>query len=226
GDVHTGGSISVPVPDGEYFCEKGDGGTPGVVSYQTGTPDFSSGSVSETDWLANTSFSRKKYEYFRQLLGISPDDEDSFDSFADIGDDIVYYSSNGVDINTGAGSFPAGKKAAILVNGNVNINDNISVPDGSFLAFIALGNIEVADSVSQINGVYITDSKFEAGTNETTALECYGTFIANSFEMEGRDLGETNETTPGVKFIYRPDLWLNAPKELLIPSYTWQELAP
>lgn len=220
GDVHAKGNITVPVADGEYFSEDGSGGTPGVVSYETGTPDFSPGRVSSTGWLANTNFSRKNYDYFYQLLG-SPT-VDNFNDLNSITADGIYYSADNVDINAG---FPGGRKAMVLVNGNVDIKTNIDVPIGSFLAIIASGKIDIADSVSRVEGIFIADGAFDAGT-AATALTAEGMFVANSFDLDGRDLGALNESTPAIKFIYRPDLWLNAPAELLIPSYTWQELAP
>ena len=101
------------------------------------------------------------------------------------------------------------------------------------MAIIASGNLEVSGAdpiVTQIEGVYIVDGSFEIGAaDEGNDFTGEGIFIAGSFEgMEStnRDLGENNATDPAVKFHFRPDLWLNAPDVLWIPSYTWQELAP
>lgn len=229
GDVHSQGNVYSYIPNQAtegYFSLKGTGDTPGVVSYKNDY-DFKSGTgkgedkVSSTGWLAKTEFSGKYYDYFNQLLG-SPTVE-SFTGALPT-EDGVYYSATEKTLS-GSWSLPANRKIIILVKGKVSIPSNIDVPADSFLAIIAEGDIEIANSVSQIEGVFISDLEFNSGTTVGTALTGEGMFIAKSFGL-ARDLGALNETTPSEKFIYRPDFWLNAPSELLVPSYTWQEIAP
>jgi len=229
GDVHSQGSITVPIPEGEYFCEKGDGGTPGVVSYggTLGSDPWGEGEVSETGWLANTSFSRKKFNYFYQLLG-SPETETwdgnvaNFPSDPGTGETEVIYTTSPARLP--GFSNLSGRKIVVLVGSNAIIENDITISDG-FLAVIASGQINIDDLVSEVHGVYIADGHISTGAGNV-AFAGEGMFIANSFTLGGRDLGVLNDTEAAVKFIYRPDLWLNAPAELLVPSYTWQELAP
>lgn len=232
GDVHAEGNLYSYVPDGViatggYFCLAGDGNTPGVVSYGSDF-DFKQGvgkgddRVSSTGWLTNTGFSRKKFNYFYQLLG-SPEEDYGGGLPADSG---IYYTDDLLAVDNW--NVPNGQKIVVLVDNEVNINGNIDVALGGFLAIISSGKIKVAETVPQVEGVFITDKEFEvdsAGTESDIEFRGEGIFIAESFDL-GRDLGDLNETIPVESFVYRPDFLINAHPELWVSSYSWQELAP
>lgn len=233
GDVRAEASIGADIPQScvdDPSCEAvfsldGSGGSPGVVSYGGGiAPDFSPGSVSSTGWLAGHSFSKKGYDFFYQLLG-SPTSANFSDlSDIDVGE-VVYYGGDATDVSIDA-DFPGGRKAVVFVDGNVIINTDINVSEGDFLAIIASGEIEINPSVSQIEGVFISDDAFKTGVTAALGTEFTGEgmFIADSFTL-GRNL-DTGNQWPAEKFIYRPDFWLNAPNEILVSSYTWEEVVP
>lgn len=230
GDVHAQTNISTRIPDNEVFCLDGDGGTPGVVSYGNDY-DFETGSdkgeerVSSTDWLAQAEFSRKRFDYFYELLG-SPEWNYGVSPYpvglpADSG---FYYTED--SLNVGGWFVPEGQKIVILVDNDVSIDGDVDVR--GFLAIISSGKIKVAETVSQVEGVFIADREFEvdgAGAGSDVQFLGEGIFVAESFNL-GRDLDDLNETMPAGKFVYRPDFWINAPKELWATSYTWQEIAP
>jgi len=232
GDVHAQTNISTRIPDNNEFCLDGGGGTPGVVSYGNNY-DFETGSdkgeerVSSTDWLAQAEFSRKRFDYFYELLG-SPEWNYGVYPYpvglpADSG---FYYTED--SLNVGGWFAPAGQKIVILVDNDVSIDGDVDVGVGGFLAIISSGKIKVANTVSQVEGVFIADGEFEVDgvvTGSDVQFLGEGIFVAGSFDL-GRDLDDLNETVPAGKFVYRPDFWINAPKELWATSYTWQELSP
>ncbi|HUV43119.1 MAG TPA: Hint domain-containing protein [Patescibacteria group bacterium] len=224
GDVHSQESINSDLPgEDDNFCLAGEGGTPGVVSHKEtlGDNPWGEGNVSVEGWLANTEFSRKRFNYFYELLG-SPEEDYGGGLPSDSG---VYYTADALTVD--GWSIPEGTKIVILVDNEVNIDSNLDV--NGFLAIIASGKIKVAETVTQVEGVFITDKEFEVdkvGEGNDVQFVGEGVFVAQSFEL-ARDLGEDlNRTRPAEKFVYRPDFLMTAPSVLFTPSYTWQEIPP
>ncbi len=241
-DVHAQANISSEVPSGQVFCLDGDGNRPGVVSYGGGSPYFGEeNNISSTDWLVNTSFSRKPYGYFEDLINrhVTPT-ELSCDvcSVADM--EVLgsgFYKRTGgalriINTDDGVVNF-VDKKIVILVDGSLTLEANVDIADDSgFVAFIVRQDINIGGfSLTQggddpdLEGVFLANNNFDLGSSNNRFIG-KGIFFADSFNMSGRDLGVGNEGTPAIQFIYNPSLWFNAPKELLVPSYTWEELTP
>lgn len=142
------------------------------------------------------------------------------------------------------------QSVVIFVANDLIINTDVTVDDGGFLAFIVRENVSVSDTVGYdppiANPPLLTPNKFTdpnlsgiiiAGGVPTSTFSTEptlagadrqfigaGTFVANQFSLK-RDL-ESNNTSPGEFFIYRPDLWVNAPKELKEIDVTWEEVKP
>lgn len=142
----------------------------------------------------------------------------------------------------------ANESIVIFVNGNLTLEDqaNITVAQGGFLAFIVSGNIEVtanlgtgtASSVTPVvTGVFIADgainvaSRAGAGVGDLKFVGA-GSFVGwggvnlNRTFSDGGAGGASNNSYPSELFIYRPDFLLNAPDEMRLPRYKWQEVAP
>ncbi len=228
GDVHSQGTINSQVPStatNPYFCLDGEGETPGVVSYNGSSSDFGDEApVSSTDWLANTNFSRKSYNYFYQLLG-SPEESITGENDNFPTESGVYFRDGPLNVNNPE-TVPAGRQLVILVNGKLTINNRIKVNNGGYLVIITSGDIEIDGLVDQIEGIYITDGAISTG-NEDNQLTAEGTFIAQKFNLERGSPGNPlNETEPYEEFHYRPDIVMNSHPEIWLATYSWQELAP
>lgn len=126
------------------------------------------------------------------------------------------------------------------------VGGNITVQNGSSLAFIVGGSpgvtsVTVSGTVGHVTpiagitavdkfndpnvtGIFITDGAFDTGSSALQMIGA-GTFVADSFTFN-RDLGSNNATAPGELWIYRADLWANAPDELKEIRVKWQEVAP
>jgi len=244
GDVHGQLGVSSLIPktceENPLVCDPnyslpGVGDFWGIVSHN-GSANFGEygyPSNSEANhWLASgTLMQSQSFAYFYQLLGLP--DTDEFDTLdlgslpSDTDGDGVYYSDGDVTIK---GDLSGDTKVIVLVNGKIDITENVTVPVDNSLVVIASGDIIIADSVDQVEGIYVADGTISTGAGDTEFFG-YGSFIAGSFDLR-RDFtatnpdDERNNTTPVEHFIYRPDLIINSPTKLWAAPLNWQELPP
>jgi hypothetical protein len=165
-----------------------------------------------------------------------------------IANPAVFETSGNLTVN-GSWNILAGEAYVVFVPGNLTIDlsqspvhEKITVVNGGFLAFIVRGNIIVSGVTGytfpplnpdafiapKIAGIYISDGTFEVEPDADTTdpqLIAAGTFVAKTFLLN-RDLGYLNSSNPGELFIYRPDLWKNAPEQIKEINVAWQEVAP
>jgi len=134
--------------------------------------------------------------------------------------------------------FPSGGSYVILVNGILNINTKIIVPNGSFLLFSAANDINVSASVgdtshvtaANLAGYYSTDKSFNvqgkdstgggvncATNNEDLRLNVAGSIVVNAVTTNGggfyykRDMCADDKLCPVFTITERPDFVLNSP---------------
>jgi hypothetical protein len=106
---------------------------------------------------------------------------------------------------------------------SAEIIEDVAVETGSFLLVAAAGNLTIDKKVTNLQGFYFAQGSAVTGQDKEP-LTLAGALIAHggvNFQREGKTL-----TDPAELFLYRPDLWLNAPRELWTAVKTWQELAP
>ncbi|PIP88130.1 hypothetical protein COW80_02010 [Candidatus Beckwithbacteria bacterium CG22_combo_CG10-13_8_21_14_all_01_47_9] len=191
-------------------------GVTGLLSFN-GTVNLNGNEINETgpDWQAETKYhgTPTGFSYFQRLLA---DDPDAEANGVEIYED--FYSTI-KEINVANG-----ENRIILVNGYADINHNIYVVPGGFLAIIASGDITVADDVTNVEGVFISDGIFSSGTGNKQLIG-EGMFTGWTGISLGRALAD-NTVTPAEKFIYRPDLLLNAYRYLFSLNIAWREVAP
>lgn len=212
GDVHGQGSITDPVPDGEYFCKDSSytPAYPGVVSYVSATePDFAPDRVSSKGWLANSSYiPGYDYDDFYQKLKLDSSTP-AFDCASNTPPADGFYLANNplggecvVNSNLDFGT----RKVVIFVNGTFKLNQpaRIKVSPGGFLAFIVSGDIlisgELGDKTAgafigtdaHLQGVFLADGvvntyydKPEVGQGSKKRLVGAGLFFArNGFNLD------------------------------------------
>lgn len=140
-----------------------------------------------------------------------------------------------VNLTAVSNSFTAGRDYIFLVQGNLNINSNITIPPGATAMFVASGNITVNGAVTNIEGIYSADADFIVLVSPSNAqLTVGGSVIGNALSnaanttpfINNRTMGSANDTTPSVRFIYRPDFVLNAPSLIKGSNYNFTEVAP
>ena len=211
------------------------------------------GTISSTGWLANTGLGPiYNYDSFWRKLGQPSIDNFSCDPDCPTppsGVTTVYYSTDDITIVGQGWTIPANTKVVVLVNGDLEIDKTITAPVGSFLAFIVKGNINISGKVGDksasvvtphLQGIYFTDGSIDTyfdkgvGLGSGKRLVAAGIFYAKQGFNLKRDLKNdtippatiNNNTTPAELFISRPDLMINAPKELFTSSLNWQEVSP
>ena len=220
GNVHAdAGSVVSSIPataTNPYLILQIGANDTGLVSF-TGSADVGSGTINEdgNEWQAQTQYRgvQTGFSYFERLLADDPE-----------------AAANGVviqegDYSTGGAiSVANGENMILLVNGNVTIDNNINVVPGGFLAIIASGDIIVVDGVDNVEGVLIADGTINFGSGDQQ-LTAEGIFTGWSGITLAREL-TNNNLLPAEKFIYRPDLQLNAYQYLLWLGINWKEVAP
>ncbi len=151
------------------------------------------------------------------------------------------YLANG-DVTLYANKFKNNNNYIFLINGNLTINGDISVPNGSTVMFSTAKNIIVTPSVSSaantsasnLDGWYIAGQSFivnSTGDCTDLRLNIAGSVVVNALGggntfQNKRDLCGNDTADPTISFIQRLDMILNAPQFLKQQFTISQELAP
>jgi len=240
-----------------YASLPGAGGMPGIIFSGPITPnlgpsiDYKASNPENWKVWGNTSDTldiftapiATSYDVLKskvESLGITPNAITSVTFPNGITQGVYKTDNNGLNINApvvfGSGNFGAGK-FIILVEGDLNINKNITVPSGSTVIFSASRDITIDSSVTQIQGLYSANRNFTVngisncpGTVDNP-LNVAGTAVVNAGRSGGsfvnnRNLCGGNNTNPSVSFIERPDFLLNYPSIIQQTTRTWQEGTP
>ncbi len=151
----------------------------------------------------------------------------------------LYIANGNLTLSGASYTFPANKNYVILVNGNLTINSQIHVPNGSTVTFIVSGDIIVDPTVGEtittsaspdIEGFYSTDKNFITGSG-SRRLNIAGSVVVNAgltggtFQLQ-RDLAAGNANCPAFSIQERPDFILNAPDIIRYQNTIYQEVAP
>jgi hypothetical protein len=152
----------------------------------------------------------------------------------------IYQSNGSVKLN--AYTTPANSNYIFLIKGDLTIQGNINIPNGSTALFATSGNISVASSVgsaatatqSNLDGFYVSGQSFiinSTGSCSDLRLNTAGSIVTNANRTGGsfqnlRDLCNNDTNYPTVTFSIRPDLVLNAPQFLTNQTVNSQEQAP
>jgi hypothetical protein len=145
---------------------------------------------------------------------------------------IFKYAGN-IDLDYGG---PAvGEKVIFLVDGSVNVNQDIVVPSGSFLAIIANGNITFSNNVTNAQGWYVAENINIPCHDGNSDGVCdkddvqfvgQGSFVGWTGIYMTRDRAATNNQEPSELFIYRSDLMLNAPDPMRVYTRRFSPFIP
>jgi len=246
GGIYGGSGITSNIPGtvaaaDRYLIDQDAGGRDGLAYYKSGTINlgtYPNITVSETGWNANSGYSgdNQDYNYWLAKMGIytktvwnGTDDPtsiyvggvDNYQIFSHTGDVTFNYSP------------AAGQRMIFLVNGNVTVNGNITVPkvagSPSFLAIIASGTITFNSNVTSAQGLFVGNAINVASTGDTATEVRFsgeGSFVGWSSISLNRDRGVTNNTASSEIFTYRPDLLINAPDPMKVSSTVFRLETP
>lgn len=238
GDVHGNDEVNSPIPPTcvapcRPYLSLAQDGFNGVVS--SGDTIFpGNGFIGELkNWYVEDEetidFSDYDYQYFAKLL-----ENETLQKPPDIADVNAiksgfyqFISSQTFDTSKFK-SNPVSTTIVVLVDGDLEIRKDIKVANGGFLAFLVSGDILVDEDVVDLQGVYIASDELKLTGENDTPLNAKGIFIGLDGVLIEREFEDEilNNTTPVATFVYRPDLFINAPDVLRQPRYTWEEVAP
>lgn len=249
GGIYSGGlgggvtvRSEIPVA-GSYLIEPGAGGAIGALLRASGSVDVGAGAVSTPGYSTQAKYKGKTmgYDFFAAQMGVLSGQ--SQDWGADTIDKPAYNATTPRDFyyvrpTSGTATVaspwvvPADEKLVIFVNGNLRINQNITVAEGGFLAFMVNGNVTVDPSVTDIQGLYVidgqftTESQYVQSVSSDIQLNVEGSVVAWGGVSLARDMSLGNSLTPAEKFSYRPDFLINMPTKMKTFALRWQEVAP
>ena len=114
--------------------------------------------------------------------------------------------------------FPfGGQSGVVFIDGNLDINGEVSIPPGTALVFIVNGAITVDPGVTEINGIFVSNNTNSAGDpgvfssgSGSNQLTVNGSVLAFGGVDFGRALpGNDNKDTPAELIRFQPSyLWL------------------
>ncbi len=237
GSTAGGTTISSTIPSSvaaanRYLVLPGGGGTAALVMRATGdAPSVGEGEVSEDLWSAKSSYKGKKmdYAFFGAQMGLLRNQVSDWGGSGlnqQAGDSRDFWYSDppgGSATISNPWDVDVNEQYVVFVDGDLNIDANITVADGGFLAFIVNGDVSVGSSVTDLQGIFISDNDFitESGA---TQLDVRGTVVAWGTTSFGRDLGTGNISSPAEKFTYRPDFLTNMPNKMKSFVMQWEEV--
>jgi hypothetical protein len=256
------------LPQNKFASILGSGGMPGIIFSGTTTPSFGEGSASQFNWKVS-GFSLDTRDVFTDTHNLIPTSYrfllETVDSSAITKKGVTDLCSNGdsfnctlnpglvhgvykvdgnLTLNGSSYTFPEGQNFVILINGNLNINEEIHIPVGSTVIFSAKGDITANKTIGEgassaawtIEGLYSADRNFVADGNNSCPtvdlrLNVAGSVVANAGRGGGtfvnnRDMCADNSSYPSVSFIERPDFMLNYPTLVQQTIRAWQDVAP
>ncbi len=217
-------------------------GRDGTLSYglllanQLGTNPNAMVSTSQREVLSQYEGLRYDYNFYKTRMDI-------FASTIWDGGDVTYndggkgyqifkYAGN-IDLKYGGPA--AGEKVIILVDGSVTVNQDITVPSGSFLAIITNGNITFSDSVANAHGWYVAENINIPCHDGNSDGDCdkddvqfvgQGSFVGWTGIYMTRDRAATNNQEPSEQFTYRSDLLLSAPDPMRVYTRKFSPFVP
>ena len=215
-------------------------GTDGVAYYKSGTlnlGNYPGVTVSETGLNANSGYDGDPANYTYWKVKMATFDKTVWNGLGQPtynggADNYQIYTSTGdVTINW---SPATGERVIYLINGNVTVSGNITVPTGSptFLAVFANGTITFNTNLTRVDGWWVGNSlnfpcidtsPTDGVCDETDAqFEGQGSFVGYDSISLSRDQGLANNSQPSEHFTYRPDLLVNAPEPLYVSKYIWR----
>ncbi|MDP1743905.1 MAG: hypothetical protein Q8L51_03935 [Candidatus Amesbacteria bacterium] len=246
GGVMAIGGISSKVNSGKTLIKD----SPAVL-VAGGTIDLNGQKASSTDWQANdpTAISTKlnyRYDYWeaksRVLATVRPaslsTELNSQDQLlgGSVENGVSYFLVTG-NLNINIPLALGDQKIVILADGDVTIRNNINFTDNTGLfALLAKGDITIDSQVgtdtgtgadpdtlpAHLEGIFLAGRNFNSGTG-SKQLRIEGPVIGMSSVNFGRQL---NSAWPNEYVVFRPDIILNLPKQLLRQNHLWREARP
>lgn len=252
GNVHSAGGLSVDMPAGNNFIR---GTSPGILSYSgNAVIRPNSNQLSTKNWkvggFPGYSINSQRFSYTSMLSAIK--NVQSISNLSEVTASGFYLYEGELTINS-TNPLPNLKvpstQIVLMVSGNVYIRTSIQIfgntANKSSLAIISSKNIGIGTNVNDdsngvLDGIYIADGVIDTACDTTfifdqcsptspnmanSSLTLQGMFLGHSgFNLDRQ--GQPTAPKAGEKFIYKPELLLNAAPQLGTLSSVWREVTP
>ena len=200
---------------------------------------------------------RQDYQHFKilALLPTNPNSDfgsglitslDKPDKGQDMvnGDQARAYFHQGEAVIDSPWQIDSDEKLVVMIDGDISIEDPITVDTGGFFMLVASGNITFDASLgtddlnspdAQVEGVFVADGILKVESTETGGDKRFigeGTFVGWSGVKLERDYDDgagrraLNNLSAVEYFRYRPDFITAAPEEFMRSRYSWQQVNP
>ncbi len=245
GSVHAEGGIGSMIPSkltNDKLIMADANGRDGLLSYGINWTGNELGidserKVSASGYRIMNSYQslRFDYDFYEVRMNIFPftkwDGTDITFEDNDLNGYQIYKHTGDINLRY---SGPTGtEKVILLVDGDVNVFTDLTVPEGAFLGIIAKGNINFDPSVANAQGWFVAENinvpcKEVAGVCDKTDIQFAGegSFVGNMSINLQRDQGLANNSQPAEKFTYRPDFIVNIPTPMKVYTKKFSPFIP
>jgi hypothetical protein len=102
----------------------------------------------------------------------------------------------------------------VFINGDLTIDNNITIRDQSTALYIVKGNVNIAEGVNDAYIGLVADGDINtaydnAEGSSTSTLTLRGTYVANKINFQRTLQGTNNSKSPSEEFIYEPKYLIN-----------------
>lgn len=196
-------------------------------------------SVSTPLWRIQSTYNGLRYDFDYYQTRMDVFESTAWDggaiNYDDLGVGYQIFKHTG-DVTLGYSGPTGTQKAVLLIDGNVTINNDITVPDGAFLGVVASGNITINPNVTTAQGWFVgrninfpcSDDAAPLGTCDTDDVQFVGegSFVGWTTINLDRDMGVGNNSAPSESFRYRPDMYLNVPDPMKVYTKRFTPFIP
>ena len=131
--------------------------------------------------------------------------------------------STGTKTVTTTDNFGTDPNNIYFIDGDLNINGNLTLGTRKFLMIIVSGNITISKSVTQVDGIFVAKNIYATGDNATRLTINGSLYASDSVEFtRGFTTGSANNTAAAVVIDHNPSLLFNIPGKLAKVLTSWQ----
>lgn len=144
-----------------------------------------------------------------------------------------YYNGNLTISNT---TFPTGFSTAtgfsaiVLVNGDLNIRENINTHDTSSIMFVNSGDLDIDKSVTNLEGIFVSEGQFDSsynGNSNNQLIVNGAVWAGGGFDLSRTLQNNQNSSTPAELFVFQPRLFMQSSLVNLLSGsnrFVWKEV--
>lgn len=117
-----------------------------------------------------------------------------------------------------------GNTGVVFINGNLTINENVTLALNKYLMLIVKGNITILETVNRVDGILVSGGVVATGISDNRLVINGSIFSTGSINLSrSYETESLNNTSAAVVVNYRPDLLFNMPGRLVKIISGWKQ---